>query len=1702
MQRKKKTAKCHVRKGNDTHKEKGGSNKRNRDFLRLDPYQLIGNQNESILYRLLKTGLRDMQLSADIQILDFTERSFLTRSDTDAIFMERLHAYTQIQDDIVDPYWMKILSKALTDQVGMRFIENGKTYYILPTCVFVTAHNSNNTNADGSAPPQPSPQTPSPTNNANNYHETYKYQHSEDEANKLLDERRREDARAKRMTTDIRFYGFSIQINDGLPIDSVLSSKKRGGEAVDNRTYYRYLQLQQIGKHTDTKLSEDVGGAKLANTSNMQKRVESVVSMIRGQLRKLFENNRTNHVSVEIGDPISSNSAHFNIKYDSTKQMTEYKASAHSGMNKRAFYQQHGADTKQFFDLDKTIDKQMNTDGIKEYLTTRGDLSSQKRIVLRYYHNKQKEQRYIIYSFQVTNAASKLAGDAIHIVTNSLKPHITDPFIRIYALREYSSIFWLNADMPPPSDNRKSEFDPALVSPKLVLPDDDIDESSDEASGTYGTDVATPENDPLTDPTVIEFKALVSSSSILTFLSFLVLSIVKTTAGGSWSMFSSANDTVVTSSDGMYRNTIKSKSFGVRRENPDEVFRFNTSYLFMNLLMSASHQLQCLSYGRSSVKKSWFSGTVSKGRVYNIISGVDTLQGAGNGLFHEKPAVFEGNAFTSSFMKVFTGNVSGSSVFAGSSSMKNHRSTQVASHYILENTRLFYKDKLGSLAFHLKERDDPDEFILSLSRHNFWEMYSQRIQLIHGPFYKDIVNYDKQDYFMKHLFYYQLKHVIFPNESSAENHQNESDERLKTRIPTYFTHQPEFSNLVTDAHRTLLTLRSLQFESSTNVAAYNLNLLNQYGKSLTTTSLVNVATARNKTATDDMMEMMKEDDTTELEKRISELMKAYKIQDKMFMIDLQRKNTRLLFHFLHMVENNGMLDTLGNLNVTFHDVKQLKVVLQEALHIKANDAGGNMFGGKSLLSSAFTKGTSSEKIGNRLFSMQPYLTLDPRLIRKINKKNGFRLMLQEWSNHGNLFWNIIDFKQSNSFFASRFEKSQISEFSLYVFLPSHIYLTREIRNILPHLEKNAMGTMDSIIHTHEAFQNADTTKLYEAGGTEGLVRGLIFGIQQELLQTSETNVFIIHLKKKGGDTTYWLIGHWRRQYVLYDLGNNLVTEESGLNRLHVDAAVMGTKQRVDNLLDDEVYQSSENMLDTVRKWRENVESKTEQFTTVKQDVNVRQSVRRKRSSIRNKVDRFEKVNGDGSLAGIKTAPQLTDSIVSKKNKVYDFVKVVQFLAFQNTVVPKQGMSADKLFDTTKPYQNNPMCAVMWLIFRDLYTFLPGMYNHVMMAVNDRVRYCELGMMVHTGGVLPGGFLTPNQEPFALKERGYEYYIGSDEDMSQKNNHDRSYLLFLKQPHKSTDNGRINRRLFFQLVLTNLAQLGQTQEAAASYNETEHAEIKVMSWMAYVADKEVTERVADNKYLVLSTLLNGILATNAIMGSSILRTAFRMVNPSGVISMVSSPIIGIAKMMLPVLWTPAIATFALGATLGVSGTFSALAKTAGLLSDGYQDNAGGGILAGVMGAVKNALFGIGGNVASGVGGAVQSKSSEVMDHLAHYLITNIYMYRVTVRFLHNGNKYVWKLDLGVDRSTDTVLMYHGMQEKDAKMTAYRNIKVDTDTDLQKIREHKHTQKNRRSVKRMSTATARNAHTRREQKRRDRVRKRNRRSHGRYHKQYRY
>lgn len=1662
-----------------TTKHKGGKENRRHDFLRMDPQQLVGNGTSSILYRLFKSGLRSMSMSRDVKQIDFDEENLLSCRDLDYVLLERMRMYTKYgkKKDDTDDHWFNIIRKTLFEKNGMRFEENNKRYYLFPTCVFV---------CNSSQPYEDDAKTIQSTSigATTDYYKTNKYQHSEEEANALLDERRNEQAKHARESAVVQFVGFTIEVNDGRQ-DAVIniSGKKSGGAPLDNTTFYRYLNLEQSVVEDTTAVASSI--------TDLHTQCSNTVQLLKNKLKELLGEGKAHTVRVDIGDNNSTNSAHFSISYNAEHQRTAYNQTTQGQLHNHKFYRTHGDDQKKHFDLDTLIAHKIHDDNIKSYLCERGDLSREKRIVLRYENVENGEDQYIIYSFQIANAACKMAGDTIHIVSRSLEPNISAPHVKHYSFRESSAKYQLHTSSPTSTasknnNNNNNTFNPNSVVPVFTTPADDDEDSSMEESirenDTHRED--TPQqHQHSTDPTVRAFVSVAGASNMLTFLGKLVFEVVQETSR-SWSSVS----TMKAGEDGVYRTDFATNAFGALRTDHNEPFRMNSDYMFMHLLLTASHHMQALSYMRSTITKA--SSKPSAERVFMLVSGTSSLQQTGAELFHEHPPVASDTSLTKAFMEVFCKDLSSSSKSFGT-----NQTSLITTNHILENIRLFYKEKLSSLTFHLQERDDPEEFFLCLERRGFWPLYSKRIQCIHGAFYKDIVQKRDHDYFLRRLFYYQLRNVVFPkqlqNEELTTNTTKSNIDKsiLGKRIPTYYTDQPEFSALVSDAHRTLLNLRSLRYEPPTNVGAYSINVLQQYGAHQKKTSSINLALARNKTATDDMLENVHEADTQALNKQIQDLMRSYKISDTSFIAELQRKNTRLLFHFLHMVENNGALDTLGNLHVTYRDVRDIKLVLQEALRIKSNESGGNMFAQKKFFSSSSMKGTSLEKIGTRLFSLEPFLTLDQSLLKKMHRKNGLRYMLMDWSNHGNLFWNIMDFKHTSSLFSSRFSEANVSAFKLYVFMPSYIYLTREIRNLIPHLETNGRATLEAIIKTQEAMQDKNTAKMYETEGIDSVVRGLIFGIQQELLHTSEANLYIMCITDKKGVSNHWLFGHWQRQYVLYELGGNVVGGDKGLNQLLLDPRVMNGVKRIGNLLDEKVYESSEDMLASVRRWRQEVENKTELHTTVKNEMDVRLSRKRRRSSMRKKMDMYGQINNSNNIAHLQAADKTSHALLTKKEKVYELVKILQTLAFRPSVLPKKNTTPEKLFDS-KPYQNNPMCATMWLLFRELYTFMPSMYNHVIMTMNDRLRYAEMGLALNSGGLFQDGTLVPRKEPLALADKGFQYYVGTNEERKSRQDR-RNFLLFIDKMHENTDSARIHRRHFFQMVLENLAQLGAVQDSSMSFHETEHAEIRVMPWIKYVAHEDVGKRIAKNKLLIVSSLLSGILASNAILGNPALRLAFRLVNPSGVTSTVTSPLMMIAKKMLPVLCTPSLATFAIGATMGVSGTFAALAKTAGMLSQGYQEGAeSGGVMTGVSAAFQKALFGAAQGMKSGAEKNTQSLSNKVMDSLSHYLITNIYMYRVKVRFLHNGNKYVWKFDMGVDRATNRVLMYHGMRDAQQNVTAYRDIQPDRDSDLRKIREHKMSQKKRRrsSSRKRTSHENRNYNTRTKKRRLDMFRKR--------------
>lgn len=1693
------------------------------EFLRLSPYHLIGDKVNGVLYRLLKTGLKDPVQSKQVQLIEFDARSLATSEDMDAVFVERMHAYVNNGSDTNDPYWHLIISALLKDKVGLRFVENNRRYYIFPTCVFVSTHDETLLDAPlqrsrrgGGAPGEAGEMNGraagdfeasyenAADGSVENYAERNRYRHTEKEADRLLDERRREDAQSLRVQTTVDFYGFGIHVNDGVGMEAVTAKmrggrdggrdacartrkahKARGGDD-DQYTYYRYLKLSQTSHSFQTDLAdlqELVAGPKLADTTDNVKRCESAAVMLRGQLEKLFLGGYATHVRVEIGSSDSSEGTLFNVKYDKAKHATTYDPAAHDKNHQRAYYQQHGRDARNTYDLDKLLKKQLHKEDIVRYLTERGDLAREKRIVLRYFNKKKRHHRYIIYTFPVRNSASKLAGNVVQMVNKSAQPDLGDPRIAIFKLEERSAEYWLSPDahqasfgngvrMPAAATAAidADSFDPARIVPKLVVAIADEAESSETADDDTPRDQSTAPATPEDDLLVQTYKHLAGSSRVLQFLALLVLEVAQRSGGGAWKgLFGNRPTTSTaprTAGDGVYRNQIKSQNFNASRSNVTESFRFNTSYLFMNILLSASHHVQCLTYGQSTVRKKRFGRHVRQGYLYNIIAGAYGIRGAGNGLFHDRPTAAGGGGLADTFVNVFTQRSASRGFFFGSRrSFGKRQSSAATADAILENLRHFYKDQLQSLAFHLRDRDDPDEFFYHLARRNFWDMYAHRLRLVHGPFYKDVIRTVHHDSFLRRLFYAQLKRAVLP-EYAGQGLQAVGDGRNPTqvtlppglaqrRIPTYYTDDPEFSAIITDAHRSILLLKGLAFAPTRTRYIYTLNLLNQFGDDLQTTSLLNLATARDKTPTDEMLENVQNEDALDLEKRLAALMKRYKIQDKLFLVELQRNNTRLLFHFLHFVENNGALDTLGNLNVTYGNIYDLHTLLHDALRID-DKRSGTFQPQRTFFSSVFFRGKGREAMAERLFSMEPYLTLDTRLVQKLARSDGFRTMLHNWSLHKNLFWRIVDFAPSNALPYA---------FSLYVFLPSHIYLTREVRNILPALEAQSRATMDAIVGAQEAFDDKDVRKVFQngtGGEMDALVRGLLYKIKQDLLQTTETNVFVVRLGKRGsapgmaGDNSrFWLFAQWHRQYVLYDLGGNVRLDAAGLHILRVDPATVDRKaNRIPNLLDERIRESSDRMRKVVELWRRQVDVQAMQAgrTTVHEEAKTRRKLQQRRTSMTRKMANYKAINGPDALKDYESPSDIGSSVVAQHERVYNFIRILQQLALHKQLLHKRGGPASQRLGNTKPYQDNPMCAVMWLVFRDLYTFLPGMYNHVMMAVNERLRFCEMGLALSNGGILPGGPLVPRESAFALTEHGYEYYVGGEVDTGRETNgspryaDDRHYLLRLHGTVHRSGPASIDRRLMFQMLLQNMAQLGAVQDAAFSRNDSEAADVEVMSWMQYVADKEVIDRLTDNKHrtLMFSVLLNGIFTCNAVLNNvGYLRTAANFLYPSGLVSATTGAVWALARSLTPLMfsagWMAISSSFAHGFALssfsgGFAGLYEKVKSAGSTLMEGVTEGNISGAFAKIFHSTKDAAT-------DATKATVKTLGDKVRDTLTEYLVTNVLMYRVKTYFVFEGNAYEWRFDIGVDRETRMVLMYHGIPKgdtKNQKVTAFRDI----------------------------------------------------------------
>jgi hypothetical protein len=230
-------------------------------------------------------------------------------------------------------------------------------------------------------------------------------------------------------------------------------------------------------------------------------------------------------------------------------------------------------------------------------------------------------------------------------------------------------------------------------------------------------------------------------------------------------------------------------------------------------------------------------------------------------------------------------------------------------------------------------------------------------------------------------------------------------------------------------------------------------------------------------------------------------------------------------------------------------------------------------------------------------------------------------------------------------------------------------------------------------------------------------------------------------------------------------------------------------------------------------------------------------------------------------------------------------------------------------------------------------------------------------------------------------------------------------------------------------------------------------------------------------LFFSTLLNGLFACNTVLKHvPLLRTAASMLYPSGLASIAVGGVWSLAKTMVPFMFSTGWAMLGTGMvrglllgemTGGFSGLLTKLKQAGSTLVQGASEGNISGAFANLFGGAQDSVTERVGEAASGVG-------DRVRDTLTHYLVTNILMYRVTTHFVHNGSKYEWRFDIGVDRDTKMVLMYHGMPADDPsnqKVTAYRDIDIRGDETLNRIREHKQTRRRTSAMRMFGTSPQR-------------------------------
>ena len=938
--------------------------------------------------------------------------------------------------------------------------------------------------------------------------------------------------------------------------------------------------------------------------------------------------------------------------------------------------------------------------------------------------------------------------------------------------------------------------------------------------------------------------------------------------------------------------------------------------------------------------------------------------------------------------------------------------------------------------------------------------YAKHIELVHGYAYKEIVAPEYHDVFIQELFYHQLRTAW----AASGNQQSRANGNLQ-RIPTFIADgiSNEFKDVIRDTHRTIFSLKGMNVHTEKGQQLKHVaNLLENFGRHQSTAAEIALSTDTSRVSTN---ELELESDQEALQETITHLMKQYNVTDPMLVMDLQQKNAQLLFHFLHFVENNGALDTLGHLHVSFGHIQKMKTIIEHVVKAKddKNDDPGIGQQREGWWKRRFIGSNKIEKIASEFFSLEPYLTLDRVLVQHMQKTDDFRYMLQDWQFANQLmFIRIHAHTQSSGMFRSR--GKEYKHLDLYAFLPTYVYLTREARNLLQQLTNedrlknliNAIkmrGSKGGTAFVPSKVMTPEEQKMYDDIEEENLIlQGLLYFMKQQLIESNGTNVFLLHLhngQHKGEienktKQQMYLFGQWHRQYILYDLKHYISdANSSGLRSVQLSPdSIEHEERRIYNLLDDRMYESPSDMEKWEKAIRSAVTDRFEEQTTVHEEASRRDTREAKAK------ERRRKLEGDESRIFLKddtskdidheSAIVLGQGAVNRKMKMLAFVRLIQKFVTEGRVGAP--LTSDGV--------EYPTAGLMWLVFCELYTFTPAMYNHVLSMVHRRLRKCEDAAMLFSGGLF-NDVLKPTTKSFSLHDRNLNYFVSVNSHAAGSSYAGREYLLQLKTPHhhgpSSPDsdiqselskwtsitnepyNGSISTRMMLSMLIDHVGMLSRATSTVTDPLETELAEIQCLSWPQYLLKQKVSEWTTAENALHVSLTLNALFATNSAfrgMGIPLLSLCktvggTALSSTAGTLGGTGNLGLWLAKSVLSKAAVTAVSPIGIGMGIGAllaTGGVTKIVKESLAIAEGPNH------MNKLFTSAINATKYIASNAtkSSGVESALNAVSS--------YMLCNTRILKVKTKFRLNNVFYMWEFDLAVDVVTGQILMYYGIDEK--------------------------------------------------------------------------